>query len=370
MGDKMNKRNSNMELLRVLAMLMIVAHHIYCHCINVQLTDIRADGLFYSPMVSERLAVLALISPMGQIGNAVFILISGYFMAHKGSDIDLARTAKKLLFQLGFAAVVISIASIATYNNVTGHAVTLVDFNSFNSMSWFVGYYFLIILFAKLFLNRFLDKLDRKGYAAFLIVLFALISFFWSRSVMANLAMGIEIIFTGVFLYSLGGFIRKYNPFEKIRVWVLVAIIVVINAVIYGNYYVAAVNNIQEFYAQGEEIFIHTIPLYSDYQFVPIALGIVLFELFRRMKLPNSRVINYLGAATFMVYLTHDNEFVYSLWNFQDWIAPLHNDMGRFIGTYFIWLLGTFGAGVLIYTLYVLAGKLCGLCKPLVFKKN
>ena len=35
----MKKRNSNMELLRIVAMLMIVAFHIFRHCINIQLTD-------------------------------------------------------------------------------------------------------------------------------------------------------------------------------------------------------------------------------------------------------------------------------------------------------------------------------------------
>ena len=33
------KRNSNFELLRICAMLMIVAYHIFVHCVNVQLTD-------------------------------------------------------------------------------------------------------------------------------------------------------------------------------------------------------------------------------------------------------------------------------------------------------------------------------------------
>ena len=32
-------RSSNMELLRICAMLMIVAYHIYTHCISCQLTD-------------------------------------------------------------------------------------------------------------------------------------------------------------------------------------------------------------------------------------------------------------------------------------------------------------------------------------------
>lgn len=33
------KRNSNIELLRIFAMIMIIAYHIYIHCVYTQLTD-------------------------------------------------------------------------------------------------------------------------------------------------------------------------------------------------------------------------------------------------------------------------------------------------------------------------------------------
>lgn len=32
-------RSANIELLRIVAMLMIIMYHIICHCVNVQLTD-------------------------------------------------------------------------------------------------------------------------------------------------------------------------------------------------------------------------------------------------------------------------------------------------------------------------------------------
>ena len=79
-------RSSNMELLRICAMLMIVAYHIYTHCISCQLTDLqsmqdRGNGWFCTPDFSKRLCILALVAPWGQIGNAIFLIISGYFMA-------------------------------------------------------------------------------------------------------------------------------------------------------------------------------------------------------------------------------------------------------------------------------------------------
>lgn len=42
-----NKRNSNIELLRIIAMLMIIAFHIEYHCINIQLADYVGRGNNY-----------------------------------------------------------------------------------------------------------------------------------------------------------------------------------------------------------------------------------------------------------------------------------------------------------------------------------
>lgn len=48
-------RSANIELLRIVAMLMIIMYHIICHCVNVQLTDGASiarweNGLFNHPL--------------------------------------------------------------------------------------------------------------------------------------------------------------------------------------------------------------------------------------------------------------------------------------------------------------------------------
>ena len=95
-------RSSNIELLRVIAMLMIILHHITVHCVYVQLTDITSinrlgNGLFNYPLFYKRLLILASMVPLGPIGNALFVLISGYFMISKEKKINLVKISKKLL---------------------------------------------------------------------------------------------------------------------------------------------------------------------------------------------------------------------------------------------------------------------------------
>lgn len=370
-----NKRNSNIELLRIFAMLMIIAFHIWCHCINLQLTDLqmireRANGWFCNPVFFKRLLALVVIAPMGQVGNAIFIIISGYFMAGKGNGIDLSKIAKKLLLQLGFSTFVLSVLSIIIYNIVTRNLIKLVDFDSFNNWSWFVGYYFVVIVLAKVFLNGFLDNLNKKNYTMFLLVIFALIQFTWSRNILTDLTNGLEVLFTGVFLYSLGGYVKKYNPFEKIRTEAIIVLIIGVNLIICGNYYIVTINNILNFNYEDGAAFIQSIPEYFNYQFVPIVLGISVFELFRRMKLSYNKVINYLGASTFMIYLFHDNEFFYKIWDMQDWITLLHENVFRFIIVYIIYIVATFGISAIVYMFFELMRKGLKVCRKVIIRKE
>lgn len=78
-------RSSNIELLRILAMFMIIIFHISDHCVKVQLTDTASmlrmnNGLFCEPVFYKKLLLLSTFAPMGKIGNVIFITISGYFI--------------------------------------------------------------------------------------------------------------------------------------------------------------------------------------------------------------------------------------------------------------------------------------------------
>lgn len=373
-GGAMTKRNSNMELLRITAILMIIEFHIFVHCIDGQLTHTDSiqelgNGWYCKPMFSKELCILAAISPMGQVGNAIFILISGYFMAEKYS-IDLTKISKKLLLQLGFATVALGLASIYAYNNITEFPIELVQFSAFNGMSWYAGYYFTVIVIAKLYLNGLLRRLDRKNYVMLLMVLFALIQFSWSINVMYNFVIGMETLCTGLFLYSLGGYVKKYDPFGRIRLWAVLAVIIVMNLFVIGSFYINTAENILAYDPESSALFIQSIPQYLNNQIVPVVLGIAVFELFRRLKVPNSSAVNFIGASTFMTYLIHDNKFFYKIWNIEDWITLLHENIMQFHGVFWGWVLITFAVGILCYAIFAGLSKLLNICKPLAIKQT
>lgn len=368
-------RSSNMELLRIFAMLMIIAYHIVLHAVRPELTDTALmerfnNGLFNNPVFYKKLLLLDFIMPLGITSNALFILISGYFMINRGKNIDLGKTAKKLLSHLAFAAVVLVIASNVYFRFSKGSPIIMLVINEFNTITWFVGYYFLVIIFAALFLNNYLIKADRNKYKIFLFTLFAVVQFAWSGSVIDNFAGGLRTLCIGVFLYALGGYIQIYNPFEKVRIPIIFAVIAGVYFLIFLSSYNNTQTNIQNYIlSETENDFIQSVTEYYNHNAVPIVLAVSIFEIFRRIRIKNSKVINYFGGATFMIYLIHDNNFVRSVWKTQDWITLLYYSPIRFVIKIIYYTLIVFLIGVLAYITYNFTIKIYKHSKKLIFKE-
>lgn len=369
---EIKQRRSNLELLRIVAMLMIIAFHIYWHCVSGQLTDPDSmermgNGLFSVPLFYKKLLLLTVFSSFGRAANVVFMTLTGYFMVAKGREIRLIPIAKKLLLEQGYAAVLLLITSLLVFRRNPDSCTTLTEINLFNSMSWYVGYYFLVMLLARLFLNRYLEKLERKQYRLFLFALLCMTQFKWIIKLLNGVTGNLVILVTGVFLYSLGGYIRRYQPFARVRTWAIFGVIAGIYALLFLSTYAGVQDRIQDYYREAStDPFIQYIPNVGDNSIVAILLGLSLFELFRRIKMPCCRVINYLGGATFMIYLFHDNSFFYSLWDKQDWITLLCMHPIGFLLRYGIWTVRTFVYGLIAYLGFRL---LCRLCRKAGFQR-
>ena len=369
---EIKQRRSNLELLRIVAMLMIIAFHIYWHCVSGQLTDPDSmermgNGLFSVPLFYKKLLLLTVFSSFGRAANVVFMTLTGYFMVAKRREIRLIPIAKKLLLEQGYAAVLLLITSLLVFRRNPDSCTTLTEINLFNSMSWYVGYYFLVMLLARLFLNRYLEKLERKQYRLFLFALLCMTQFKWIIKLLNGVTGNLVILVTGVFLYSLGGYIRRYQPFARVRTWAIFGVIAGIYALLFLSTYAGVQDRIQDYYREAStDPFIQYIPNVGDNSIVAILLGLSLFELFRRIKMPCCRGINYLGGATFMIYLFHDNSFFYSLWDKQDWITLLCMHPIGFLLRYGAWTVRTFVYGLIAYLGYRL---LCRLCRKAGFQR-
>ena len=375
MKEKYKNRFTNMEILRIIAMFMIIFFHICRHCINVQLLGGDSivkisNDLFNNPFFYNRLLLLNCMMTWGTIGNAIFLLISGYFFVNSEKGININKISKKLLLQLGFASIFLVVFSTIIYKmHVTDSYINLIDINSFNSLSWFVGYYFLVILIAYLFLNKFLKKISREQYITFLIIILSLTQFGWTSQIINNLSNGLSILLTGILFYSLGGFIKKYNPFDKVKCFSILLIIILVTIFVYISSYNMTAINIENYLINPSNGFSQNILFFGNNNILVVILGVCIFELFRRIKMKNIGFINYIASGTFMVYLLHDNPLFYSLWGMIDWVSILYYDLPKFLIVLFLVGLLTFIFGFIVYLLYNLSSVIFSKCKYLFIKR-
>ncbi len=359
MESKKNNRFSNFELLRVLAMVMIIIHHIFVHCINTQLTDLGSmtrmdNGYFNEPIIFKRLWLSDFGAFLGPLGNAVFVLISGYFLVQK-NNIDMIKVSKKLLSQLAFAAMALVGGTFFWYRLTkleVGRYVGLADVSYFNTMSWYVGYYFVIILIGKLFLNGWLSRLDRKQYTEFLAIIFAMVEIGWSGNLLDAFIPGLRTLCTGIFLYSFAGYLKKYDALGQIK-WPFLVLygLFVVGLICLSAYNVRSLS-MENFDRYGGKVYIQAVTEYSNWHILVLTTGIAVFELFRRMKTFNSKIINFLGSSTFMIYLLHDNGVFYSFWAKTDWIYYWYISTATFVINVLKYAGLTFLIGVVAYIIY------------------
>ena len=95
------KRDSNIELLRIISMFIIVVHHAFQHGVWIDNSYTLAGGvvreLFYGSL--------------GSIGNWLFILISGYYISEKSFS---WKKFFRLWGEIFFYSVIIAVIAYVT----------------------------------------------------------------------------------------------------------------------------------------------------------------------------------------------------------------------------------------------------------------
>ena len=353
-------RDSNIELLRIFCILLIIVHHIVVHAIKPQLEDVNlfpAGQMFNNFVFHKRLILLDFIACSGKMANNIFILISGYFLCEK-VEFDLAKHLKKLLSQVIFASILLIIISTIYGGLASNPYTSLIGISVFNNEWVFIGYYACIIIIGRLFLNKILASLDQKKYTELLLALFAVVSLTFSRSVIYSVSAHLVIVVTGVFFYSLGGYIKKFDLFKNTKTIAIIGVIIMTAVLMIISYRNATLNEINSKLLRGEPEFHQSVKLYEEYSLASMVLAICIFEIFRRMKIPNSKVINSLASATFMVFLMHDNEFSRTIYRDIKWIVPYHDNLPQFLGMLILVMLGMYVFGVVAYVAYRMVYKI------------
>ena len=352
------KRQSNFELLRIFAIVLIILRHIQQQGALRLLTG--DYGYFGKPTYYLRLVVFYFGVTLGAVGNGLFIMISGYFMNAK-DHIDTGKIAKKLLSQLGFAAVLLVIANslwLTFFRTETVSVIGKATISDFNTGWWFVGYYFLIILLGELFLNRFTAKLTESQFKSLLLTVLALSQFAWTASLLEGLPVGLRTAAIGIFYFLLGGYIARYNPFKNLKSYTFVLGIAAAYVLWFLSQYNLDSQEIDEYIKSGNTYFVRTVEKAGNHGIIVVITVICLFELFRRLHVPYNSAINFCGKSTLMIYFIHENSFFQMFYKDDSWMEALTTSVPLYLLMWLKWTAIAFAVGLTAYGLYTLLGKL------------
>ena len=288
MKQLQKERDSNIELLRILSMLMIIAHH---YVVNSGLTSL------FSYPASKNMVFLQLFGFGGKIGINIFVLITGYYMCTK--PLTLRRVLKVMGTLIFWPAAIYLIYNTA----ITHQPVQLMAFlrRSFsfllNPLSNFSGTY-IYLLFLVPALNLLIKQLTRRQ----LLVLICTVVFLLSG--ISTLVINTEnwnYINWMATVYLIGGYLRKH-PIKLLDSLSISAVFTLFSLSICWGSILFINAHYQEMNEKGINYYYY---VSNSNKFPALLLAIAIFSVLRAAKIRPSRAINLIASTTFGVFLIH-----------------------------------------------------------------
>ena len=293
MNKNITIRNSNIELLRIISILMIVVSHYTVH-----------NGVVNSSLPIGFNRLLLEITVLGNIGAIIFVLITGYYSIDKAKPFKFKKLIL-LIFEVSFYSTIIYLMFVLLKLE-TFSVINLIKniFPITFKQYWFMTAYIVLYIFAP-FINIFLNNMNRKQYINFIVI--SLLIFSILHMITTSDYYGNELI-QFILFYSLGGYLKKYNNnifSRKYKLLLIVTSLLLIISVIIFDLIGIKINIVA----------IHSSYFYSRSSIISILFSVSLFILFLNMKI-NNRIINYISQYILGVYLISDNNYVRNiLWS-------------------------------------------------------
>ena len=306
--NQKKERSSNLELYRIIVMLLIVAHH---YVVNSGLTsDI---GIIQTDPLSAKSIFLLIFGMWGKTGINCFVLITGYFMCK--SNITIKKFLKLLLELMFYKLVIYFIFLISGYEPFSLKALikAAVPFKSIADN--FTGCYLVFFLIIP-FLNILIKNMNEKHHRMLIAVLFAVYVVLGS---VPKFVISFNYVTWYVVLYLASSYIRLYPNkfFESTRLSgfaTLGCVLLSILSVLVMHY---ASVNIFNFETTKAYFFVS-----DSNKILAFATGVSSFLFFKNLKMKNSKFINTVSGSTFGVLCIHANSDTMINWL---WKTVLNN---------------------------------------------
>ena len=288
-------RESGVELLRIFMMLQVIYLHV---CMFGGFTNIGTNSggklgmFFWIVMMLSRCPIY------------VYMIITGYFSVNSklswARPSDIGRKAWKIWAPMIFYSVLLYLVCVPTGLVSVSARETVRVFVPALGGTWYFMTLYLIIIALMPFLNKLLVDLKKRDY---LILLGIMVFLFCIWKPVAKIGLFDEIIdikqifvtsggkslYDMLFMYALGGYLRRYSKsFDKPRCIYLVIFVVL-----------GVINGLVSFYWKDYS----TVAMYNDNP-ISVIQCVCLFLFFRDIKF-KSAFVNKISGYTFAVYLIH-----------------------------------------------------------------
>lgn len=281
-----NIRKSNYELLRIISMVLIVAHHYAIH------SGFEFGNKFN--FINE--SIIQFLGMGGKIGDNIFFLISGYFLINS-SNIKINKVIKLWLDIVLHNIILLFLIFLLNFNSISIKDYIKAFFPITLSTWWFISTYIIIYLFSPYY-NKLFNSLDKKSYLKFIIlavVLWSILPTFTGKNYQGNTLIWFTVV------YAIAGYIKRFINIDNIngKKMIILSIIMVLITYIVSiaiNYFSYNFQFLKEY---RNYLYI------TDNSFPMFLIALFIFLAFSKLDIKNN-FINKIATTTLGIYLIHD----------------------------------------------------------------
>ena len=315
-------RDSKYELVKILAVIVIVFSHV------ANQSEINAYAFSFESIFK------AFSVYLGQIGNGIFVISSCYFLSKKTSiEKWLNLYFQTLFYSLVFLAFFALFEPKAINSKVIIKSFLPIAFAN----NWFISAYLLFVPIVP-FLNIVHQNTSLKQFG-YLTLGFSML-YVVAPTVIGNRYFA-SPLFGFVATYLIVVLLRDLNISMNISSSVLKICITLGTVLVL--FFIIIVN----FLGQYFPLFYGKTFFWQFYYCVPLmVVNLAIFELTRRSKSWNNRIINSIASSSLGIYLVHNNILIVECNKFSSWFACL--DCFSIVPRYVLTTLLVFGGSLFV----------------------
>lgn len=317
MEDKRLLRNSGVEILKIIAIFLIVISHVTqtLYTINPAFPSDYVLEVKYASKNIQHL-ILTWFSTFGSQGNLIFLVSSAWFL------LDSKKNNSKKITYILFDVWIISVFFLIVFKILNIYPIGLKEiiksiFPTIFALNWYITCYLLLYLIYP-YLNEIIYKRTKAELLTCVFIMFVLYQginyihygHFFPSSLIEFIVVYFEIAYIKLYL-------KKYNQNIKINVIILLLSIIAIPIlIIFTNFLGMNITFFQDKLQHWGG---------NECPFILIN-SICLFNIFNNVKF-HSKIINFISSLSLLIYIFHENYFVREYLRPNIWIY-IHKNYG------------------------------------------